>query len=353
MKKTDENVPSRESLPMDRLRSLIRSARRRVFLASPVVDVEKVGALIQEARSRGVAVRILTEIRDNRSRGSSPSIPTWGLDGPGEDRALNHHFAGLRELANTGAQIRALNCFCHLKCWVADKHTAMIGSVNLTANALGTGSDPSIEVLQSLEGSLAQRISGGADRLWRSAPWHLHGGGGTNTVQERQREEPVSIKDDGILFQLPGPDDQLLEKWAQAIDTSNDTVQLVTMSAYGWKQMPMLCRSIRSALERGVRVDLAHRAECRVPHPDDDGWLASLIKAGMGVSPVPKLHAKGLVVDGYWTGLTSGNLNPYSFVPRHSSDHAELAVWGMGTEFSTSRKRLLSLRDEHSECCGA
>jgi phosphatidylserine/phosphatidylglycerophosphate/cardiolipin synthase-like enzyme len=325
----------------DVLIDTISRAERQVFLASPTVEEDCLADAVSAARARGVAVRMLTEVRKNR--GDKVRIPTWGLDGEIGGTELARHFAGIRRLARMGVQLRALDHFCHLKLWMADGAHAVAGSANLTANALGTGQSPSLEVMQEFEGAAARGLQAIGDHLWQLSPWRLHAvaDGATRVQEQRVNPHPPPMFA-GMALGVPGHDNPILRTWLQAIERARRSVFLFTYSAFQWGAIPRLVDVVASALGRGVRVELAYRPG-RACRQGDDGALVALVDQGLQLLPIGGLHAKGLIVDRSWVGLTSGNLTPHSLAGSSESDNVELAVWGREPEMLDSRRQLESM----------
>jgi phosphatidylserine/phosphatidylglycerophosphate/cardiolipin synthase-like enzyme len=328
--------------PVTLLRSLAEGARRRLFLASHIVTDEEVPRILEVARSRGVSVRLFTEVAD-RSRGKI-RIPTRGVDGQYSGDDLARHQEMIRLIARTGVQIQSGPIFSHVKLWVADDTIAATGSVNLTGNSLGTGRTPSIELMQRFEGDTASALAAVARWLWEGSvlmcDYDAHSG---FRVTERGGSSVPPPASPNTIVGVPGCGFPILGALCAAIEGASRRITMCTMSAYEWSRLPGLEPALSSALCRGVEVNLVRRTpDVRAPECPS---IVQMRQRGLRVIDVPLLHAKGVVIDDGWTAILTGNLNPFSLAGSQLTDHIELAVIdpsGRGA-LAVARDRLVAL----------
>lgn len=330
------------SRPIDLLRDLAERARRRLFLASHIVLDDEVPRILGRARERGVSVRLFTEIADRADGGLR--INTLGLDGQYTGEELARHDAIIRLLARDGVQIQSGPVFSHVKLWVADDRVAATGSANLTTNSLGTGPSPAIELMQSCDGNPGAALAAVAAWLWAGSNLcaDYDAQSGFRITQRLGRSTPPP-QHPSVIVGVPGQGYPILDAFRTAIERAERSILLVTMSAYRWQDLPGFEAALGDALDRGVTVTLARRA------PDDRCTACPSIdemrRRGMRVIDVSGLHAKGIVIDGAWTAICTGNLNPFSLAGSKPTDHVELAVVDASNTdcVARARRRLISI----------
>lgn len=332
--------------PITLLKNIAEGARRRLFLASHIVLDDEVPGILRAARSRGVSVRLFTEIadRDSARPDGGLRIRTGGLDGQYSGKDFARHDATLRQLAREGVQIQSGPVFSHLKLWVADGRSAATGSVNLTRNSLGTGPNPSVELMQIFDGELASALAAVFAWLWDSSnlSCDFDASSGFRVTQRLGKSAPPP-QHPSVVVGVPGSSNAILDAYVEAIARARQSVTLCTMSAYGWSDLPGFEAALVDALERDVTVTLVRRT------PDvRSGDCPSVMRfssRGMRIVNVPALHAKGVVVDDAWTSIFTGNLNPFSLAGSKATDHIELAVidtFGVGP-LAPARQQLMAL----------
>lgn len=332
--------------PITLLKSIAEGAQRRLFLASHIVLDDEVPLILRAVRSRGVSVRLFTEIadRDSARPDGGLRIRTGGLDGQYSGKDFARHDATLRQLAREGVQIQSGPVFSHLKLWVADGRNAATGSVNLTRNSLGTGPNPSVELMQMFDGALASALAAIFAWLWDSSNLSCDFDSSSGfRVSQRLGKSAPPPQHPSVIVGVPGSSNPILHAISDAIARAKRSITLCTMSAYGWSDLPGFEAGLVAALERGVTVKLVRRTpEIR------SGECPSVMRVhsrGMRIVNVPALHAKGIVVDDAWTSIFTGNLNPFSLAGSKPTDHIELAVIdasGLGP-LNLARRQLMAL----------
>jgi phosphatidylserine/phosphatidylglycerophosphate/cardiolipin synthase-like enzyme len=309
----------------------IMNARRTLMAVSPMVEDPRVVEALLAARRRGVRVRVLTQLRENSSKGIR--YPTRGFEGLREEWPLDEHFAALRQLVAGRVFCRGLRHHTHAKLLLADD-VCVISSANLSANSLGWGGRPSIEAGIELEGADAAVWAETCAALWDAAPFRMHLCGAEVSLQEvgtRAIEESSLARETAagrMAWTFPSAHRGLRDLLAETIDIARRRVILSALSFYHTDRVPRLHTALEAALHRGVAVSVVVRTEHFTAAEYPDLSTAGLLRSGLRLLGVTGLHAKGILVDDRWCGVGSANFNPFSLDSDLESANVECGIIG-------------------------
>jgi phosphatidylserine/phosphatidylglycerophosphate/cardiolipin synthase-like enzyme len=336
----------------DRIESFLSEGRNgdMIMICSPLIDDPRVVELICSARKRGVIVRMITSLLDQRGR-----VVTKGWDA---SQNLKAHHEAVRMLAKSGVLLRSPSTTPHGKMILADGRGAFFGSPNLSPNSLrgkAVECGITIEDPRTLDSFRAA-----FDVIWTTCRFSMFSGFGSISLQERAPKandclQSVWAQEDGVRVWLsrPGGVAAIAAGLAELLEEARFEVILVALSFYDTDLIPLFAPALRGCLERGVRVRTVVRPE-HFPIADfPDRSTITLLDAGMELVGVSGLHAKGFVVDEKWCGLHSANFNPYSLCPDRVENHVavanvELGVCGPSVRglLSNATEFLLQLANE-------
>ncbi len=309
------NRPNLPDLGTELVRSLA-AANRSIDLINPLVTDETMTAALIAARQRGVRIRIVTELRENR--GGGVGYPTRGFEA--SDQVLNDQFQAVRRLASEGIVCRALVRYSHAKLMIVDGAAIAIGSCNWNGNSLGWGPRPSLEAGLRIEDP---RIVGGFaaafDAIWKACPFRLRQLGDDVSLQQ----EPARPVADGVLdreltetcsmaWTFPPHGRALRDELVRLVDAARQRLVLITFSFYDVHEVPRLDAALHAALARGVAVAVVVRPGSVPPDQDPDPGTRGLMARGLRLYGTRDLHAKGALADDRACAIFSANINPYS-----------------------------------------
>lgn len=313
----------------DNVVDLVRKAKRSVFIVSPVIQEDRVFEALSEAVSKGVELRVVTQLGNHRTGRFDTSPEFSDYDIP------------RRRLADLGACVRDWDVTVHAKMILVDGVRFLFSTANLNANSLGAGKQNAVESAFLFEEG--PEVAAGLrlfEAIWR----------GSSTRQEK-RDDRISIVRLASKAQLPSaadhsirvgavefllsvPSNKLLaRRIASLLDSAKKDVVLLAMSIYDLEKVPALFDSLMSAVARKLSVTVLVRTGTEQFNASDwpDPSTKKLMAHGVKVVEVPHLHAKGVFVDGNIGMMMSANLNPYSLGDLETS-HVEIAVQALCTE---------------------
>jgi len=320
----------------DRIFALIDSAKTSLWVASPIIDDPRIVDALKKAKYRRVRVKVITDIRNNRGRGSL--YLTRGFEAKSEeDTKLEAHQACIRELARERVPCRSPTHYPHFKLILADNLNGLLSSANLTENSLGGTDKSSLEAgLEFDDLDRIEQLSFILSSLWNSCPFRLILSDSDVSIEERGSGECVTADAKeaeaiGLLVNSPGEHFfSLTASIVEGINGSERELTLATMSFFETNRVPRLEEALLAALDRGVNVMTVIRpehfreAERRGQFPDAS--TKRLIESGMKLRGISGLHAKGLLVDRKEAIIFSANINPFSLTSERESNHMELGL---------------------------
>lgn len=333
----------------------IDNAKKSISIIVPVIDDEHVLRALASARKRGVVIKIITAIKDRS--GKKHRFQTTGFDG---DRDPANQTEVLRHIAEMDILCRDTQYHPHAKLIAIDDNTAIISSANLNSSSLGLNTGArSIEAgLRFSNGRLASICTQLFNAVWASCPFRqslrMSVTGHEHTTFDIREEKGESIKQSvfeqkvhGLRLILSVPDvSSCLEK--QLTNMINMATQTITMSAlsmYETQAIPNIHNALLNALKRKVTIKVCVRPgsenKFSVKNWPDDSTL-NLLRHGLLLYEVDRLHAKGIVIDGTRGGLFSGNLNPFSLSDKCSTGHVEIGLfWDNGDDALTEYSQFI------------
>lgn len=297
------------SLGRESLR-LIGEAGSSIDIINPLVTDQRIVQALTQARGRGVRVRVITELRDNR--GDGITYPTRGFEAS-DTHVLRDHFEAIRVLAKRRVFLRGLTHYVHAKLLSIDKHAILISSANLTANSLGWGQIASLEAGVRVETpSDVAQWQGAVEALWECCPFRL-----------RLLREDVSLQQEGaadvsqgtlncetssgcyMAWSFPPVLHGIRDQLVNLCDESTRRITLCAMSFYDIDHVPSLYAAVSRALRRGVKVTAIVRPEHFKPEQYPDASTLALIDQGLELLGHTGLHAKGVSVDSVTVAIDS------------------------------------------------
>ncbi len=166
----------------EELLGTVASARRSVIAINPLLTDSRMLSALIGARQRGVRIKIITELRDNRGKGVK--YPTRGFEAENPIN-VQKHFENIRALVQEGILCRGLQHYAHGKALIVDDLHLVLSSVNWTENSLGWGEQPSLEAGISIrERAVVTAWSKALANLWNCCPFRLHSLDGDISLQQ-------------------------------------------------------------------------------------------------------------------------------------------------------------------------
>lgn len=307
----------------DTIWGALRSARQSLRIISPVIDDNKIFALLDELQKQGINVMIVTPLHDDTRKGTFKGDPQF-----------SSYKLPRQKLAKLGASVRAPGFMPHAKMVIVDDNILLFLSANLNPNSLGNGKNNALEictVFQNHPAILTARTL--FDEIWQHCPYRqfIRGGNQISIVEESISDinEIQPIVRMGVLdFIFSTPENiALANHIASLIELSQKEIVLMAMSLYDLEQVPVIFDSLMNALKRDVRVIaiLRNGDEQFKAGLWPDPSTSKLMEAGMKIHEIPHLHAKSIFVDGKHAVIMSANFNPYSLGDTPTS-HIELGL---------------------------
>lgn len=327
------NVPGTIDLGSELLRC-VAAARRSVMFINPLITDERLTEGIVSARARGVKVKVVTELRENR--GSGIKYPTRGFD-VSDQRVLNEHFMAVRHLAKNRVLCRGLRHYAHAKFLIVDEERLLISSANGTSNSLGWGLRPSIEAGVGIDDAVVvAKWVAAFKHVWEECPFQQHLLDKDVSVQESSPSRKVSYDLPGACgegrsaaWSYPPHGRSLRDTLVRLVKLAQRHATIVALSFFDIDGVDALHAALLGALERKVRVTVIVRPEHFREDQFPDAGTRHLLERGLRLLGIPAMHAKGIVVDNAACAIFSANINPFSLDSDADSAHVEC---GLGEE---------------------
>ncbi len=320
---------------------LVRKAKKSVFIVSPVIQEDSVFDALREATSKGVELRVVTQLGNHRTGRFDTSPEFAGYDIP------------RRRLAELGACVRDWNVTVHAKIILVDGERFLFSTANLNENSLGTGSQNAVEAAILFEGgsevAAGQRLF---DAIWEGCPTRQEKRGDRISIVQIASKVRLpaagdcSVRTVAAEFLLSTPLNSLLaHRLTALLNMARSKVVFLAMSIYDLEKVGVLSDAIMRALSRKVDVTVLVRTGAEQFKPSDwpDPSTEKLMAHGLKIVEVPRFHAKGMFVDDEIGIMMSANLNPYSLGDLETS-HVEMAVQAPCAEPFMAKYREFSLR---------
>ncbi|HKY93630.1 MAG TPA: phospholipase D-like domain-containing protein [Nevskiaceae bacterium] len=313
----------------------IAGARRSVQLSSYIFRGDEVGqAFARElaaARDRGVAVRVLID--------GVGDLYYW----PRGSRLLRRHAIPTQcfHVARRFLPVPHLNLRDHRKLLVVDGEVAFAGGINIGAHQLREARRPVRDVHFRIEGPVVAQLADVFERDWAA-------GGGP--LMPPALAGTCSADQDGSDCRVItiGPDEEVDRLELVLLAALANAHQRVSIMTPYFIPTEALSRAFESAALRGVDVQLVLPRRSNLPWVDwaSRRWLRALLAQGVRVflSPAPFVHAKLLVVDGYYAQIGSANLDSRSL-----RLNFELVVETYGRSLGASIQSTIDLARDRSD----
>lgn len=324
------NSAEKAELGEEILRS-IGSARRSVAIINPLISDERLVKQVLAARERGVRVKIITELRENRKVGVK--YPTRGFE-VDDDVSLNDHFTAIRRLVRGRVNCRGMRYYAHAKVIVVDDEQLILSSANGTSNSMGWGLQPSVEAgIRIKEPFVVQKIATAIGHLWELCPFRLHMLEQDISLQESAIDrrldfpfETTNCDNFRLVWSYPPHGRALRDLLVRLIRQAREKITCAALSFYETSSVYSLHTVLLDALKRGVRVTVIVRPEHFHPDQYPDPSTKHLLENGMRLLGISTLHAKGIVIDNNACAIFSGNINPYSLESDADSAQVEIGI---------------------------
>jgi len=320
-----------------------------------MVESRRVVEHLISCRQRGIKVRVLTDLVDERVQ-RQPRFRTTGVK-PIPKGPDDQSHAYCRRLLGEGlVHCRGCLHLVHAKLWIVDDTVAFIGSANLTDNSLGFQLGAMETMVRIDDPKTVAALRDSFDVLWRYTPFrqHLHG---EHLRIERKHKAATSISLETLRTEIrpglvlnwnvPGRGGALLEGVVDQIQRARSDIVLCARSVVDLHSLPQLLETLHAALKRGIEITAVVAknpdwSESQYPDPPTIGLLA----AGMSVRGWPGLHAKGVLVDGDAVIVLSANFSPALNTDNPTANiECGITCSASGTPFREFGDYLLALRE--------
>ena len=316
---------------IDRLLDKATTGQELCILSPLVDDPEIIGRLIAAAE-RGAQVKVVTGLGEqNRIKGSFEYQLLSGADLTDSSR----HEANIQRLARIpGIRVRSLRCLPHAKLVLLKGLEAIFSSVNLSPNAMARGQAESVEAgIRMAGGDLLDDLGAIFKQLWEHAPIQFVLSGPDISIREIGSRAPTLPRREAadlpvIAWSGPGFGAGICETLVSWIRNARKDIILAALSFYDAEDLPEFYLALLAALDRGVRITVVVRPENFSPSRYPDPSTRKLVSRGLVLFGEPGLHAKGILVDDVFCGITSANFNPFSLNPGLPTSHFEMAIFG-------------------------
>jgi phosphatidylserine/phosphatidylglycerophosphate/cardiolipin synthase-like enzyme len=296
----DSGMPIR-----DALLSMIRGAKRRVFIASFMLgDEELIKEMIAAAHRMRGGVYLITALDDRSLRKGLKEYEESEQESP-EERKKN-----FERLTSAGVYVRGHES-CHAKFAVVDDRIAIVGSANFVTKAFNWTGEANAEIHE--RDTVAQLAKLFATLWYEGCTWEVPP---NVTYLVAKRHPSVAPHTPSLPEGVPG---ELV--WTNGsthtslLDAIRSTVRSATqdlvLATYSIVQMQarreLLFDDIVRAASKGVRVRLFVRQ--RNAYPDQMEDLVALHAAGVSIHGDTRNHAKVAIADGADAVLFSANFD--------------------------------------------
>ncbi|OZV84552.1 hypothetical protein CA850_01495 [Micromonospora echinospora] len=289
---------------------LIRSARRKIFLASfRIGDRRIIDALVDAVERLRGGVYVVTSWNESTLRRGLAELDDLDAD----DVAVQKK--QFDSLTRRGIALRGHEQ-CHAKFLVVDDERALVSSANLETSALAdrperaaTG-ESGVVLTDAVE---VRRLARFFTRMWfAGCTWEVTPGTEYALRQRAPVDAPVIVTPStgphGVVW-TDGNEHGILTTLHDVIGRARHELLLATFGLVGVRDRPeMLLDPLRRAIrEHGVDVRLLVRARNNIADHRRD--TAALAEAGVRIHADSYTHAKGVVADGRHGALFSANLD--------------------------------------------
>jgi len=313
----------------------IGSARSSVMMINPIISDHRFVQEILAVRERGVRVKLITELRENRKTGIK--YPTRGFEVEDEGH-LNEHFEALRRLAIGRVHCRATRYYAHAKVIVIDDARAIFSSANGNSNSLGWGPQISIEAGITInDTSVVSKISAFTNQIWDQCPFRLQLLENDISLQESAVDKHNSFSLDSLIsekcrlvWSYPPQGRALRDSLIRMVRQAGEKITCVALSFYETDKVQDLHTALLEALSRRVQVTVIVRKEHFRPEQFPDESTKELLGNGLRLLGMTGLHANGMVVDHHYCAIFSGNFNPFSLESDADSAQMEVGICELG-----------------------
>lgn len=296
----DSGAPIRNALI-----DMLRSAKRRVFVASFMLgDEEVINEMIAAAERLRGGVYLITAL-DERSLGRGLREYEDNDQESPEERKKN-----FERLTSAGVYVRGHES-CHAKFAVVDDCAAIVGSANFVTKGFEWTGEANV-YLRDVE-PVQQLIRLFGELWFEGCAWEIPPGI-TYLVAKRSASAPAHrpTPPDGrpgeIVWTNGGGQMSLVNAIQETIQSAHRELILSTYSIVQMQAKPQLLYDhILHAIERGVRVRLFVRQ--RNAWPDQMEELVGLHDAGVSIHADLRNHAKVVIADSVRALLFSANFD--------------------------------------------
>ena len=287
----------------------LKKAQSSIQIISPIVEAESVFKVLNDANKRGVDLQVITSFLDRN-----------GKIKDGGDKQFSALKLPLQKLAFLGASVRATQNIPHAKMIIIDESIVLFTSANLNDNSLGRGQNNAIEICVVLqEETIVCQSEKLFNELWLRAQYIQGHDRGNTFIAQNSKYKIGEIKGllegktENLIFSHPG-NLLLQKKIIQMLQGAKQEVLLMAMSFYDLGEVPDLFRALCDLLKNKIKITVIVRTGVeqfgKSQWPDDS--TQKLLSAGICLKEVPRLHAKGVIVDNNDALVMSANFNPYS-----------------------------------------
>jgi cardiolipin synthase len=301
----------------------IASARRHVHFETYIFADDEVGTRFAEALAakarEGVAVRVIYDAIGSRdseaeffARMEQAGVEVLGFNPPDPTEDRGTFDIDTRD---------------HRKLLIVDGRVAFTGGINVDRNyarpsqATGGGTQPAgwRDTHIRVSGPAAQGFERLFVRLWEELDGPL---------EEPPYEPPAGALNEGdtrvrVLAGVGGNED-VSPIWVAYQAAAEVAAERIWITQSYFAPDDVLTESIRDAAARGVdvRILVAGFSDSELLLNASRSYYSGLLQAGVQIfeSQENILHAKTMVVDGYWSTVGSSNLDYLSFLHNHEAN---------------------------------
>jgi len=333
----------------------IGTARNSVIIINPIVSDGRLVNEILAARKRGVRVKLITELRENRKTGIK--YPTRGFEV--EDKCqLDEHFEAIRRLAISGVHCRGCRYYTHAKVIIADNNQAIISSANGNANSLGWGPQLSFEAgIKFDKQGFVSNFFAIATQLWDLCPFRMQLLENDISLQESAVDKQKNFSYDTMIseqcrlvWSFPPKGKALRDSLVSLVRRAEKKITCIALSFYDTNKVQGLHIALLEALSRGVKVTVIVRREHFEDNNYPDEATKELLENGLRLLGMTGMHAKGMLVDNSYCAIFSGNFNPFSLDSDVDSANVEIGLCDFEKEgLLSSYGKLIALLEDAAD----
>lgn len=293
--------------------SLVKSARRKIFIASFFLgDAELAEELVAAADRLVGGVYVISALDDRSLSRGLEELEDEG-DGPEERRRDPAEHKRFDKLVGGGVYVRGHEN-CHAKFAVVDDEVALVTSANFTTRALAETGENGVVVHDPAEARHLARLFA---RLWHEGcVWEIPPISQHEKYTVERREpgqwngtvpQPEPDSSYGVIW-TDGEEQHILRHLQGIVACAQEELLLATWSLNGMSRAPkLLLDPVTQAAEKGVQIRMLVRDFNDRPHHRSDAGLFA--DAGVEIVPDTLTHAKGAIADGRHGALFSANFD--------------------------------------------